>query len=385
MSTIIFSAVPSFLYENEFCQSLDSDGGISAPEDQNFTFNDVVRSAHDLRHILHVIKFWGVDRIHVGVIEYCYCTDAFVWESAIVQVQDDQSAFRPVVCFQMCQSGISLIERAIYAGRIEILVYLVNMVDPKEDSFQNAIATACAKGRLDFLRVLHKVGFGWGDKALTIAAEGGHLDCLQYIHDHRCPWPEVGCSVLDVCAAAASNGHLGCLKFAHKNGSAWDSRTLLFAARGGHLQCIIYGHEEGLKWPDDLCCEAAKCGHLDCLTYAREHGCVWDSTVTLHAATHGHVDCLQYALERCCPVQPNSCTEAAAGGHLRCLRLLCEHRAPWSVETTTAAAARAGHMHCFVYLHENGCPWDETTTNAAVEFGHVETYRYATVRECPAV
>lgn len=46
----------------------------------------------------------------------------------------------------------------------------------------------------------------------SIAANSGHLDCLQLVHKLGFPWNT------DICMASAKNGDLGSLKFAHDNG-----------------------------------------------------------------------------------------------------------------------------------------------------------------------
>ena len=44
------------------------------------------------------------------------------------------------------------------------------------------------------------------------------------------------------------------------------------AAEGGHLDCLQCAHEHGSPWDIETYKNAAANGHLDCLQYAREHG-----------------------------------------------------------------------------------------------------------------
>jgi hypothetical protein len=60
--------------------------------------------------------------------------------------------------------------------------------------------------------------------SLSCAAEGGHLDCLQYMHERGCPWNEL------TCTWAAKGGHLDCLQYAqakHPNQHSWLVRLTL--------------------------------------------------------------------------------------------------------------------------------------------------------------
>jgi hypothetical protein len=138
-------------------------------------------------------------------------------------------------------------------------------------------------------------------KTCSLAAKGGHLDCLKYAHEHGCPWGS------DTCSLAAKGGHLDCLKYAHEQGCSWDWSTCHYAAAGGHLDCLKYANEHGCPWDSSACCFAAGGGHLDCLKFAHEHGCPWDMWTCTFAAGGGHLDCLKFAHERGCPWDVTSC------------------------------------------------------------------------------
>ena len=46
---------------------------------------------------------------------------------------------------------------------------------------------------------------------------------------------------------AARAGNIRCLKFLRKQGCPWDVWTCNIAAAGGHLDCLRYLHENGLS------------------------------------------------------------------------------------------------------------------------------------------
>jgi hypothetical protein len=52
---------------------------------------------------------------------------------------------------------------------------------------------------------------------------------------------------------AAEGGHLECLQYAHQQGCPWDVRTCTNAKRGGHLKCLQYAHEQGCPWNEYTC------------------------------------------------------------------------------------------------------------------------------------
>ena len=126
-----------------------------------------------------------------------------------------------------------------------------------------------------------------------ISAMQGNLRCLRWGLPRSVdvdPWGRYTCTF------AAMIGHLDCLQYAHEHGCEWDERVCTYAAKNGHLDCLTYAREHGCPWSDTTCVSAAQHGHLDCLQYAHEHGCPWDAArVYRTAANNGHLDCLTYA------------------------------------------------------------------------------------------
>ena len=185
-----------------------------------------------------------------------------------------------------------------------------------------------------------------------------------------------------VCSLAASGGHLECLRYAHEHGCPWKADTCTYAARQGRLECLRYAHEHSCPWDADTCAQAADNGQLECLRYARNNGCPWDAVTCAWAAGRGHLECLRYAHEHGCPWNADTCTYAARQGHLECLRYARNNGCPWKA-VTCAWAAGQGHLECLRYAHEHGCPWDADTCAWAAGQGHLECLRYARNHGCP--
>ena len=75
------------------------------------------------------------------------------------------------------------------------------------------------------------------------AAWLGHLDCMWSLRDRRLhPWTEASCTL------AAEGGHLECLKYLRKLGCPWSEKTSAAAAAAGHLKCLVYAWSHGCPY-----------------------------------------------------------------------------------------------------------------------------------------
>ena len=110
------------------------------------------------------------------------------------------------------------------------------------------------------------------------AAEGGHLEVLQWARENDCPWDA------STCENAAEGGHLEVLQWARENGCPWDEWTCAYAAGGGHLEVLKWARENSCPWDEHTCSNAAGGGHLEMLKWARENGCPWDEETCVCAS-----------------------------------------------------------------------------------------------------
>ena len=67
------------------------------------------------------------------------------------------------------------------------------------------------------------------------------------------------------------------------------------AAEGGHLEVLQWARAKGYPWDERTCMLAAKNGHLEVLQWARAHGCPWDKLTCAYAAASMQLEVLQLA------------------------------------------------------------------------------------------
>ena len=53
------------------------------------------------------------------------------------------------------------------------------------------------------------------------------------------------------------------------------------AAEGGHLELLQWARANGCLWNEDTCWMAAGGGHLEMLQWARANGCPWNESTCM--------------------------------------------------------------------------------------------------------
>ncbi len=188
--------------------------------------------------------------------------------------------------FKSMTSSVPLIEWAVSCGC-------------KYDNF--SFWKPAKDGNLSVIQLLHKKKGCpvFCEFSYTLAAEGGHLECLKYMHENGCKWDNW--SVMSS-TRAARNGHLKCLQYMHENGCYMDSRTCSVAAYYGHLDILEWAYASKFltrfNSGGDTCCYAAEGGHLDCLKFAYEKRCSYPSVYIKELAElNGHANILEWISE----------------------------------------------------------------------------------------
>ena len=203
--------------------------------------------------------------------------------------------------------------------------------------------------------------------ANLIARHVNSVLCLDTALERGCPYSD------KICAAAAEGGHLESMQYLHlvRNFSLEPSLYAL-AARNGHLDCISFAFEQNCPFESSAPCTAAAAGaHLLCLAYLHSHGCAWDEEAFSAAVRADAVECLRYLLEEDCPANESFvCEEAAAAGSGGSLRLLHEQGFPWNA-STPAAAVQAGSQPCLLYAIQEDCPTALTLSHVAAKLGQL--------------
>ena len=145
----------------------------------------------------------------------------------------------------------------------------------------------------------------WDEKTILQAAFKGNLEMLKYCFSNECP-----CDEEKSCTLAAKGGHLDCLRLLFdkvKPSRETEKEVAIKAAGKGHTDIVKYLVEER-KISEEVKSEcvytAAKIdGHLNCLQYLVEEAKVpLDNWRYIASARYlKHHDCLNYLLEKGSP------------------------------------------------------------------------------------
>ena len=164
---------------------------------------------------------------------------------------------------------------------------------------------ACTN-KLEFLKWARDVKHcEWDEKTILQAAFKGNLEMLKYCFSNECP-----CDEEKSCTLAAKGGHLDCLRLLFdkvKPSRETEKEVAIKAAGKGHTDIVKYLVEER-KISEEVKSEcvytAAKIdGHLNCLQYLVEEAKVpLDNWRYIASARYlKHHDCLNYLLEKGSP------------------------------------------------------------------------------------
>jgi Ankyrin repeats (3 copies) len=89
-------------------------------------------------------------------------------------------------------------------------------------------------------RYLHESAVPWSEAACSAAARSSHLHVLRWLREQGCPW-----QTDKISAAAAYSGSTELLQYTRRQGVEYTADTLNGAAQGGSLQCVQYLLAEG--------------------------------------------------------------------------------------------------------------------------------------------
>ena len=126
------------------------------------------------------------------------------------------------------------------------------------------------------------IGFHIQVKHMRLAARMGHLEVLRWARANGFEW---------IAERAARVGLTFELMQDRRTGSHMDADTCKSAAEGGHLEVLQWARANGCEWDSDTCAIAAQGGHLEMLQWARANCCVWDEWTCASAAGGGTWRC----------------------------------------------------------------------------------------------
>lgn len=192
-------------------------------------------------------------------------------------------------------------------GHIDVLTWLMQTDIPISKD-ERACTLSASKGDLDCLKLCRLYGCLWNEDTCNKAAAGGHLHIIQFVRDFRGP-----CNLRAICAASAQHGHIHILEWASEIGHSLgeighmlDADVCMAAAKGGRLNVLRWLVEvKNCRMNSWTCWEAVTAGHLDVLKYAIENGCHAElrkilpsgGTLLHDAAQLGYKDIIMYLLE----------------------------------------------------------------------------------------
>jgi len=247
---------------------------------------------------------------------------------------------------------------AVWAARLGRLPALKRLVAAGWCCRQLTCAAAAEGGHLEALQWLVLKARVNGARNTTYhAALGGALECLRWAVEHGCGM-DAG-----VYVAAAKHGHAHVIRWlADEQRVPWSGDDVLaceLTAARGDLELLQYLRDRGCPWTAGTCAAAAGAGHMHVLRWARATGCAWNNRATAAAAEGGHREVLQWlrAQDPPCPWDSRSCAAAAKGGHLTVLQWLraCTPPCPWDGSALTWALHQ-GHAAVAAWLRAAGCP-----------------------------
>jgi len=240
-------------------------------------------------------------------------------------------------------------------GNLEMLKYCFEHGCPLDD--YTAICAA-HNGHLRCLKFLiEDAKVDWCDQTACAAAEGGQLEILRYCASKKeCRMT----SNSNVMIFAAFGGHIECLNYLHQIGVPWSEEVPIYASQAGKIEILERIHELGCPLNEDACSEAALHGHLDLLKFLRnELKCPWDSGTPALASLQGHREVLEWCFQNDAPICVHSAVNASRNGHIDCLQFLHEHHAP--VNGHVVRFARMYEQHeCLTFALMNDYPDDIT-------------------------
>jgi hypothetical protein len=154
-----------------------------------------------------------------------------------------------------CEWDKYTINAAARQGNLEMVKYCV----ANECSIdREACARAAQNGHLECLKYLREeVKAPWDEYTATLAAANGHLHIPEYLVERK--YDEYGVVFGDACKYAAENGHLDCLQYLHETAKApWDSEAVRKAHKNDHPDCLQYLLDNDCPLPSGWSYEGGK-------------------------------------------------------------------------------------------------------------------------------
>ncbi|KAF0718055.1 Aste57867_1933 [Aphanomyces stellatus] len=204
---------------------------------------------------------------------------------------------------------------------------------------------------------------------LDIAAFGGHMDVLRFLHDCG----HGGCSVKAM-DWAAMHGDIAIVAFlgAHRTEGCSD-HALHYAAIAGNipLATLLRQFHGSLSWLPGTPVDVIRRGHMEMALWMDDREATWSTQCMDMAAFHGHLELLEWlhTNPRSAGCTTSAMNLAARAGHVQVLEWLHVHRTEGCTVNAMDWAASQGHRPVLEWLHVHrteGC----STAAVALAFDH---------------
>ncbi|ETL95245.1 hypothetical protein L917_06924 [Phytophthora nicotianae] len=258
------------------------------------------------------------------------------------------------------------LENAIAGGHLEIVQYVMHTVEVAYTSWtQAALTAAVTYGQRRILQWLHdrasaeaalynrRFRFEIDTNQLYRVAKEGHLDVLQWLHEHKYP---VHCRRAHVVRGAAAGGHKVIIEWMEQTFESLTRQRHRIrvdgAAAFGDLQFVQWLHYQGYRFTAHAMDDAAAGGFLPIVRWL--HGNVEGSKCTVaamnRAAANGYLDVVEFLHQK----RKEGCTtaamdDAARHGHLEVVKFLYKYRG----EYCTAMAGESRSVAVLQFLKDH--------------------------------
>lgn len=197
------------------------------------------------------------------------------------------------------------------------------------------------------ITVLHEQGAPCTSSAMDQAAAHGHLEVVQFLHEHRTE----GASMTAMNLAAA-NGHFAVLQFLHRNRrEGCSGLAYSLAAAQGRIDVLNWLKENTTQNPSPFSMdEAAAAGQVAALQWLKDNGCTCTARAIDRAACNGHLAAVQWLTANTSSGFTYSAVDdTASHGHKEVLVHLIAHGAT-PVSSTLTLAAINNHVDIAAWL-----------------------------------
>lgn len=255
-------------------------------------------------------------------------------------------------CIQLCP----------YAAEKENLKTL-KWLRSRDVQWSWAYASAAEGGSLEMLRWLNAEDLSVSSTELSLAAERGDMEIMQYLLPEN--WFQ--CTDYDssawVCAGAACGGNLQMAQWLQEQGAEYESDYISSAAASkGDIAMLKWLETQDWFFTQETFEAAASSGSVETLEWLKKKGCLWNEDIMCEtAAQEGHLDALKWLRNEGCPINERTFVLAVLGNNVDVLKFLREEGCPWSEEVTTMASTSKytkpdNMVKVRRWLRENGCP-----------------------------